>query len=178
MATKITYPEPIKIDLAKFFDTIKKSKRIISWLVLHCHAGWNTDKNSSLHATWRSLKWKNPGYHFVFDADGTVWLFNSIDNISNGVAGHNANSIHLSYKGGIEKTKEGKIIAKDTRTEAQKQSLAKVLQGLKKLHPNATIRGHRDFSPDRNKNGRIDKWEYIKECPCFDAIPEYQHIKP
>lgn len=26
-------------------------------------------------------------------------------------------------------------------------------------------------------NGKVDIWERIKECPCFDAIPEYADIK-
>ena len=28
----------------------------------------------------------------------------------------------------------------------------------------------------QNHNGRVDSWERIKECPCFDAIEEYQDI--
>ena len=27
-----------------------------------------------------------------------------------------------------------------------------------------------------NHNGRIDTWERIKECPCFDAIDEYSGV--
>jgi hypothetical protein len=92
------------------------------------------------------------------------------------VAGNNANSIHVSYMGGIHKV-NGKITAIDNRTAAQKAELINVLTMLKKLHPSAIIKGHRDFSPDNNKNGKIDTWEYIKQCPCFNAIPEYQNIK-
>ena len=36
------------------------------------------------------------------------------------------------------------------------------------------ILGHRDFSNDKDGSGVIESWERIKECPCFDAIPEYQ----
>ena len=39
-----------------------------------------------------------------------------------------------------------------------------------------TIKGHRDVSPDKNKNGIIESWERIKECPSFDAIPEYKNL--
>ena len=47
---------------------------------------------------------------------------------------------------------------------------------LKKKYPEAVIQGHRDFSPDLNKNGRIEKNERIKDCPCFDAKEEYATI--
>jgi len=52
--------------------------------------------------------------------------------------------------------------AKDTRTEAQKESLLLLLKTLKKLHPEAVIYGHRDFSS--------------KACPSFDAKSEYADI--
>ena len=52
--------------------------------------------------------------------------------------------------------------AKDTRTAAQKESLVLLLRTLKKLHPQAVIYGHRDFSS--------------KACPSFDAKTEYADI--
>ena len=38
--------------------------------------------------------------------------------------------------------------------------------------------GHRDISPDTNNNGVIDHFERIKECPCYDVIPEYPSFIP
>ena len=52
--------------------------------------------------------------------------------------------------------------AKDTRTEAQKESMLLLLKTLKKLHPEAVIYGHRDFSS--------------KACPSFDAKTEYENL--
>ena len=51
-------------------------------------------------------------------------------------------------------------------------------QLLLKLAPQATILGHRDLSPDSNGDGRITPNEWIKQCPCFDALHEYQHLTP
>ena len=42
--------------------------------------------------------------------------------------------------------------------------------------PKGSIKGHRDTSPDKNHNGKIDKWEWVKECPSFDAKTEYAGI--
>ena len=51
---------------------------------------------------------------------------------------------------------------KDTRTNAQKASLIKLLKELKLKYPKATIHGHREFAN--------------KACPSFDAKKEYSNI--
>lgn len=155
---------------------LKPSTREIIWMVVHCTAGWPDESTEDLIKGFRDRGWKNNGYHLVINADGTVDLITELNGISNGVEGNNSKSIHVSYKGGIKKL-NGKVVPADTRTDAQKKSLVQVLSILKKLHPKAGIRGHRDFSPDKNGNGKVDYWERIKECPCFDSIPEYQAIK-
>ena len=62
----------------------------------------------------------------------------------------------------IKEKKDGEWIAKDTRTEAQKESLHDLLLQLKKDFPKAVIHGHNEFSS--------------KACPCFNAYEEYQEI--
>jgi N-acetylmuramoyl-L-alanine amidase len=65
---------------------------------------------------------------------------------------------------------------KDTRTSEQKAALERVLKLLKVQFPQAKIRGHRDFSPDKNRDGKITPNEYVKLCPCFNAEIEYKHL--
>ena len=60
--------------------------------------------------------------------------------------------------------------------EEQKASLFYLLQQLREQFSDAMICGHRDFSPDLNGNGIIEPWEWMKACPCFDAIDEYQNL--
>ena len=36
------------------------------------------------------------------------------------------------------------------------------------------IKGHRDYSKDLNKNGKIESFEYIKTCPCFEVKDEFK----
>lgn len=105
------------------------------------------------------------GYHYLISADGTVENITPIEQPSNGVKGYNHNSIHVCYKGGWN--------GKDTRTDAQKTALLSVLTELKAKFPNAKIQGHRDFSPDLNRDGKITPNEFVKSCPCFDAKTEY-----
>lgn len=99
--------------------------------------------------------------------------------ITNGVKGFNSNSIHISYIGGVDRKNVNKPV--DTRTEEQKKSLIFCIQKAKYIlkqalnkEPEVLVCGHRDFSNDKNGSGVIESWERIKECPSFDAIPEYE----
>ena len=134
--------------------------RTIDWLVVHCTATPQTTTVESIQRYWReNLKWKSPGYHFLIEANGTVHNLQPINLPSNGVAGHNANSIHISYIGGVNGQK-----AVDNRTEAQKREILRLLTDLKKQFPNAKIQGHRDFP------------RVAKACPSFDAKKEYSAL--
>ena len=146
--------------------------RAIKYIAVHCTASSQHTTNKELQQEFRRKGWKNPGYHYVVAADGTITQLLDEDKVSNGVKGYNSVLINVAYIGGIDA--EGKPI--DNRTAAQKASLAGLLGMLRKKYPTATIQGHRDFSPDRNHNGRIEPNEYIKACPCFDAKGEYKDI--
>lgn len=147
--------------------------RKIQYLVVHCTATPQNATLASLRAYWKNvLRWKSPGYHYVIYPDGKVESVLPESEIANGVAGYNSHSIHLSYFGGVDNA--GKAV--DNRTEAQKKAIIDLLKKLRSKYPTAVIKGHRDFSPDKNGNGKVDPWERIKECPCFDAIPEYKNI--
>lgn len=146
--------------------------RAIKYIAVHCTASSQHTTIKELQQEFRRKGWKNPGYHYVVAADGTITQLLDEDKVSNGVKGYNSVLINVAYIGGIDA--EGKPV--DNRTAAQKASLAGLLGVLRKKYPTATIQGHRDFSPDRNRNGRIEPSEYIKACPCFDAKAEYKDI--
>lgn len=146
--------------------------RNIKYLAVHCTASSQRMTIDSLRAEFRRKGWKNPGYHYVVSTDGKIHQLLAEENVSNGVRGYNSVSINIAYIGGIDAN--GKPI--DNRTPLQKLSLRKLLILLKKKYPNAIIQGHRDFSPDLNKNGKIEKSEWIKACPCFNAKEEYASI--
>ena len=141
-------------------------------IFVHCTAGRQTQTLADLLAEFRRKGWRAPGYHYVVFPDGTVEQLLNEAAEANGVLGYNPNAIHVAYVGGIDA--RGRAV--DNRTDAQKSSLLRLLKELRGRYPQARILGHRDISPDRNGNGRVDPWERIKECPCFDAIPEYADI--
>jgi N-acetylmuramoyl-L-alanine amidase len=133
--------------------------RDILYLVLHCTAGSPKQKTSDILHYWKNtLKWKSVGYHYLISADGTIEQLADESQITNGVAGFNKVSIHISYKGGVENGKP-----KDTRTFSQKASMLSLLKDLRKKYPKAIIQGHRDFGAK-------------KACPSFDAKSEFKHI--
>jgi len=148
--------------------------RAIKEIVVHCSATREGDFHDAAHIDrmHKARGWKGIGYNYVVLLNGDIENGRDISKIPVGVYGHNKDTVHVVYIGGLDK--DGK--PKDTRTKEQKHSLIVLLESLKLVFNKATILGHRDFSPDTNKNGKIDKWEWIKACPCFDAITEYKNI--
>jgi N-acetylmuramoyl-L-alanine amidase len=149
-----------------------KMARKIKKIFVHCTASRQSWSVDALLKEFRDKGWHYPGYHWVVTADGKRTQLMTEDLPSNGVKGHNFDSVNVAYMGGISRT--GKAI--DNRTEEQKAGLRQLLKELRQRYPDAKIMGHRDISPDKNHNGVVDPWERIKECPCFDAIPEYADI--
>lgn len=155
--------------------TLKRSKRRIDYIAVHCTAtpeGQNrTVAQIRAQHTAPKIKggngWSDIGYHYVVYLDGTVNIGRDVDIAGAHVEGYNSNSIGISYVGGLENDPHKAykdLRAKDTRTNAQKASLLALLMELRKLYPNAKIQGHRDFPKVK------------KDCPSFDAKTEYRKV--
>ena len=164
------FPEVAKDSLG-----LKRSKRVITDIVVHCTASkenvkMTVDQIRRIHM--RDRGWSDIGYHYVVLLDGEVEPGRDVNLVGAHVSGYNSHSIGVVYVGGLDK--DGN--PKDTRNELQKNALLNLLMKLKELYPKAKISGHRDFSPDKNKNGIIEPHEWIKSCPCFDAKKEYGRL--
>jgi N-acetylmuramoyl-L-alanine amidase len=134
--------------------------RAINKIIVHCSA---TKEGNKISATtidrWHKDRgWRCIGYHYVVRIDGSIEYGRPVQDIGAHVKGKNKHSIGVCYIGGLDANME----PKDTRTRDQKESLLYLLKTLKRLHPDATIHGHRDFAN--------------KACPCFDANKEYCNI--
>ncbi|WP_290890622.1 N-acetylmuramoyl-L-alanine amidase [Arenimonas sp.] len=127
------------------------------------------------------------GYHFVIDVDGTVLTGRGLDEPGAHAAGFNAESIGIC------------LVGTASYTRAQWRALTELLVGgpgpfatpvgLAKryqiplaspqrrisLRGNPAVRvvngvcGHRDLSPDQNRNGAVEPFEWLKTCPGFDV---------
>lgn len=148
--------------------------RKITELVLHCSA-----TREGQHVTvadidrWhRDRGFKKIGYHYVIYLDGSIHAGRDLEEVGAHVTGHNATTIGICYIGGLDAAGN----PRDTRTPEQKAAIVYLLESLREKFPTARICGHRDFSPDKNGNGKIEPNEYIKACPCFDAAAEYKNL--
>lgn len=162
-------------------DTLKKSKRVINEIIVHCTATPEGEDMTveQITASHKKRGFTTIGYHYVVYRDGSIHKGRNVDVSGAHCTGHNTHSIGVCYVGGLENipgVAYDKLPIKDTRTAKQKTALLKLLKDLKALYPKAKIIGHRDTSPDRNGNGIIEPFEWIKGCPCFDAKTEYKNI--
>lgn len=139
----------------------RTNPRTINYIVVHCTAGRTTQTLADLRREFRQKGWQAPGYHYVVTRDGHVEKFLGEDKVANGVKGHNHDSIHIAYIGGIN---DRTLQPEDNRTPQQKRALEDQLRLLHLIYPKAVIQGHRDFAGVK------------KACPCFDAKREYRYL--
>jgi N-acetylmuramoyl-L-alanine amidase len=136
--------------------------RPIKYIVLHCTGAIGTQSTASIKNYWiKVMKWKSVGYHYLISMDGSFEQLEALERPTNGVAGYNANAIHICYKGGLNGV--------DTRTEMQKRTLEMLVKQMKAKFPDSEIKGHRDFLV-KGKAG----W---KECPGFSVDDWLKTIK-
>lgn len=140
--------------------------RKIDYIVIHCTATAQATKIDSIKNYWKNnLKWSRVGYHYIVEANGNVVQLEKIENPTNGVAGFNRNSVHISYIGGVDA--KGKPV--DNRTDAQKKSMLEIIKKVRneivlsqRYYP--IIQGHKDFPNVK------------KACPSFNAKNEYENV--
>ena len=138
------------------------------YLVIHCTA---TPEGREVSADeirrWHTAPvsqggrgWKQVGYTDMVHLDGSVErLVNNNEDaqvdsweVTNGAAGYNSVSRHIVYVGGCDKA--GK--PKDTRTEAQRETLKRYVEDFHARFPQVKIVGHHELNPG-------------KACPSFDV---------
>lgn len=133
--------------------------REIKNIVIHCTATRSTATVESILNYWKdSLGWKSPGYHFIIESNGNVVQLHPLSKCSNGVRGHNNNSVNISYIGGVDS--EGN--PKDTRTPQQLYAMAALIKAMKGFYPDADIKGHRDFEGVNKACPSFEVSEYLK----------------
>ena len=127
--------------------------RKINKIILHCSATM-MGKNftaKDIDQWHRRQGFQMIGYHYVILLDGTVEIGRPLELPGAHTYGHNDDSIGICYIGGLDMN--GKSY--DTRTPQQRKAMQQLIDTLRKVYPNATIHGHREFA--------------AKDCPCFDV---------
>jgi len=137
---------------------LKKSKRKITEIILHCTAtreGQPTTVEAIRRYHVKNRGWSDIGYHYVVYLDGSIHEGRNVDISGAHCTGHNAHSIGVCYVGGLDK--HGK--AKDTRTPEQKATLIKLVKQLMQTYRLSAnqVYGHYQFAN--------------KACPSFRIEP-------
>ena len=132
--------------------------RTINKIIIHCAAtpegkDFTVQQIREWHV--KGNGWRDIGYHFIIYRDGSIHKGRAIEQAGAHTSGYNANSIGICYIGGC--AADGKT-PKDTRTEAQRAALIKLVAELKASYPSATVHGHNEFA--------------VKACPSFNVQKE------
>lgn len=142
---------------------MRKIKRII----IHCSATKEgNDYDVEDIRRWHLANgWTDVGYHYIIKLNGDIQEGRPIEKAGAHTKGYNQDSVGICYIGGCGNDNK----PKDTRTEKQKNSLYCLVKTLMKKFKVKDVRGHRDYSPDLNHDGKITPNEWIKSCPSFDV---------
>ena len=135
----------------------------IKYIIVHCTATaeFKDFKAKDVDKWHKQRGWDCIGYHYIIDLDGTIEKGRPETKIGAHCKGFNDCSIGVCYVGGLASDNK---TPKDTRTNAQKASLLKLIKQLKAKYQNAKVVGHKDMP------------NVHKACPCFEAKREYNNI--
>ncbi len=130
--------------------------RTITLIVVHCTANTagSAIRLADIDRHHRSKGWQGCGYHYVIPVDGSVERGRPEEMVGAHCRNHNRHSIGVAYVGGL--AKDGSPC--DTRTEAQKIALRKLLEELHERYPKALIVGHCDLDPMKPCCPGFDVW--------------------
>ena len=135
--------------------------RDINRIILHCSATpEGKDYSVDTIRKWHKKRgWRDIGYHYIIQLDGTISQGRPIDKAGAHTKGHNLDSIGICYIGGTDK--DGK--AKDTMTVEQNKAFRMLVMSIKILFGDGiTIHGHNEFSS--------------KACPSFIVKEKFSDI--
>lgn len=168
-------------------------RRTIDAIVIHCSAAPNGSKQTVVdidagHAlrgfkrdrqAVRSFNQNLPyiGYHFFISTDGVLHTGRGIEEVGAHVQGSNEHSIGVCMAGTDEFSPaqwvalRNCMIALANRISGRKDGV--LLSASAAIHAfkdmGISVKGHRDYSPDLNGDGVIQRTEWLKICPGFSV---------
>jgi N-acetylmuramoyl-L-alanine amidase len=136
----------------------------IRFLTIHCAATPEGRDNSAEEIRrWDIARFGQPSYHIVIELDGDAVRHLRDDQRGAHVAKANTGNIGICYVGGTETLNAGGK-PKDTRTPAQKATMARLVREYQAKYPGIKVRGHRDLPGVK------------KACPSFDVAAWLKEI--
>ena len=110
---------------------------------------------ADIDAMHKRRGWKGIGYHKYIRKSGLVEKGRELREQGAHVRGHNHHSVGICYEGGVHAGSPN--VGRDTRTDAQKEAMIRVIRDMLERYPGAQVVGHRDMPGAAT------------QCPGFDA---------
>lgn len=164
--------------------------RTINEIIVHCAAtrpGWW--ENENVHDKRDEIRrwhvedrgWRDIGYHFIVDRDGSVAKGRPTRQAGAHVKGRNRNSVGICLIGGHGSSASDDF--SDNFTRIQMNALLNIIADLKKIHPGIVkISGHNEYSnkacPGFHVSEALEKYHGPKEASASpEAIPQRKKIQ-
>ncbi len=137
------------------------------YVVWHCSATPPSQDigSAQIDIMHKARGWDGIGYHLVIRRDGGVEVGEDLKRWGAHVKGINPVSVGVCLIGGVDED----FNSENNFTDEQWQAAKHVYEFLTLLYKNASHCGHRDFSADTNRDGRVQRQEFMKDCPCFSV---------
>lgn len=139
--------------------------RPISEIIIHCTAtqpAWMQDQPTAAKVAevrkWHVQErgWKDIGYHYLIDRDGTVAEGRPLDQVGAHTQGHNTGSIGISLIGGFGSSADDKFA--DHFTPQQEFALSKLIDDLKYRFSVTKVSGHNEYANKACPGFRVAEW--------------------
>ena len=143
------------------------------YIVWHCSATPpSMDIGSAqIDVMHKAKGWDGIGYALVVRRDGRLETGEALGKRGAHVKGLNSVSVGICMIGGVDE--DGKSV--NNYTPEQWQAAKHAFEFLTLLYPDAVHVGHRDLSPDSDGDGRVQKHEFLKDCPCYSVTQWVQN---
>ena len=146
---------------------MRPNRRATEYVVWHCSA---TPPSQDIGAAQISIMHKargfdDIGYALVVRRDGRIETGEALGKRGAHVRGLNSVSVGICMIGGVDE--DGN--SENNFTDEQWQAARHAFEFLTLLYPDASHVGHRDLSPDSDGDGRVQRHEFLKDCPCYSV---------
>jgi len=122
-------------------------------IVIHHSASARDTTTRNMIRSWHKAKgWKDIGYHFVIEGDGSILLGRPLNKMGAHAKGANRDSIGICLTG--DNTKPGQ-----KWNAAQRKACRQLVTALRLVMPHLTVHGHREVGTT------------VTTCPGTDNLP-------
>ncbi len=127
------------------FDEKLKKRAETNYNIIHHIEVCGRHGVKEVHLWHLDKGWAGIGYHYYIDKDGQIFVGRPRDTWGAHVKSHNNDSIGVCFEGHFDKEK---------MNEKQLEAAVSLISFLSLAYGNASIRGHRNFNPNKSCPGK------------------------